>query len=184
MLPDSLRSASCGLLFCLSLPTDLSFSEIEHLYKDMLLIKFTEQQREESLYGKLPLLELEEIKEAFPASITDDILKSMEESLGKYVEVVKNKKKEIVNNVFGKKESVEKLYELEKELEFSFMQRLFHPIYYGQYQEIKSFVECKSFIHDNIKSEKDVRSREKVEEEIGKLDKRKREESKRLLLSL
>ncbi len=168
----------------LSLPTDLSFSEIERLYKDMLLIKFTEQQREESLYGKLPLLELEEIKEAFPASITDDILKSMEASLGKYVKTAEDIKKEIVNNVFGKKESVEKLYELEKELEFSFMQRLFHPIYYGQYQEIKSFVECKSFIHDNIKSEKDVRSREKVEEEIGKLDKTKREESKRLLLSL
>ncbi|WP_264953185.1 MULTISPECIES: hypothetical protein [unclassified Wolbachia] len=168
----------------LSLPTDLSFSEIERLYKDMLLIQFTEQQKEESLYGKLPLLELEEIKEAFPASITDNILKSMEESLGKYVEIVKNKKKEIVDNVFGKKENLEKLYELEKELEFSFVQRLFHPIYYGQYQEIKSFVECKSFIHDNIKSEKDVRSREKVEEEIGKLDKTKREESKRLLLSL
>ncbi|WP_342068431.1 hypothetical protein [Wolbachia endosymbiont (group B) of Melanargia galathea] len=168
----------------LSLPTDLSFSEIERLYKDMLLIKFTEQQREESLYGKLPLLELEEIKEAFPASITDDILKSMEASLGKYVKTAEDIKKEIVNNVFGKKESVEKLYELEKELEFSFMQRLFHPIYYGQYQEIKSFVECKSFIHDNIKSEKDVRSREKVEEKIGKLDKTKREESKRLLLSL
>ncbi|WP_341815923.1 hypothetical protein [Wolbachia endosymbiont (group B) of Idaea biselata] len=168
----------------LSLPTDLSFSEIERLYKDMLLIKFTEQQKEESLYGKLPLLELEEIKEAFSTSITDDILKSIEESLGKYVKTAENLKKEIVDKVFGKKENLEKLYELEKELEFSFMQRLFHPIYYRQYQEIKSFVECKSFIHDNIKSEKDVRSREELEEEIGKLDKTKREESKRLLLSL
>ncbi|MGL9725836.1 MAG: hypothetical protein ACR5KV_06140 [Wolbachia sp.] len=66
----------------------------------------------------------------------------------------KEDKKEIVNNVFGKKENLEKLYKLEQELEFSFKQRLFHPIYYGQYQEIKSFVECKSFIDDNINSKK------------------------------
>jgi hypothetical protein len=60
----------------LSLPTDLSFSEIERLYKDMLLIKFKEQGELElhKLCDRLPLLELEEIKEAFPASITDDIL--------------------------------------------------------------------------------------------------------------
>ncbi|WP_341811583.1 hypothetical protein [Wolbachia endosymbiont (group A) of Oxytorus armatus] len=169
----------------LSLPTDLSFSEIERLYKDMLSIEFKEQGEFEShkLCERLPLLELKEIKEAFPASITEDILKSMVESLNKYVEVVKKVKKDIVDKVFGKQENLEKLYKLEQELEFSFMQRLFHPIYYGQYKEIKSFVECKSFIHDNIKSEKDVTFRERLEEQLRKLDKPKREELERLLLS-
>ncbi|WP_265024300.1 hypothetical protein [Wolbachia endosymbiont (group A) of Epagoge grotiana] len=169
----------------LSLPTDLSFSEIERLYKDMLSIEFKEQGEFElhKLCERLPLLELEEIKEAFPASITEDILKSMVESLNKYVEIVKKVKKDIVDKVFGKQENLEKLYKLEQELEFSFMQRLFHPIYYGQYKEIKSFVECKSFIHDNIKSEKDVTFRERLEEQLRKLDKPKREELERLLLS-
>ncbi|WP_341811769.1 hypothetical protein [Wolbachia endosymbiont (group A) of Conops quadrifasciatus] len=107
----------------LSLPTDLGFSEIERLYKDMLSIKFTELGKNDSstLYDKLPLLELEEIKEAFPVSVTDDILGNMEESLNKYVEIVKKAKKDIVSKVFGKQENVERLCELEGELEFSFM---------------------------------------------------------------
>ncbi|MCJ7454519.1 MAG: hypothetical protein MUP48_03585 [Wolbachia endosymbiont of Homalodisca vitripennis] len=169
----------------LSLPTDLSFSEIERLYKDMLLIKFKEEGELElhKLCDRLPLLELEEIKEAFPASITDDILKSMEESLGKYVKTVEDIKKEIVNNVFGKKENIEKLYELEKELEFSFMQWILHPIYYKQYEEVKKFVEFKSFVHDNISSHRNVSFREKLEEQLEKLDKPKRKELGRLLLS-
>ncbi|MGL9725835.1 MAG: hypothetical protein ACR5KV_06135 [Wolbachia sp.] len=71
----------------LSLPTDLGFLEIERLYKDMLSIKFREQGEFEShgLCEKLPLLKLEEIKEAFLASIAGDILKNMEKNLNDYV---------------------------------------------------------------------------------------------------
>ncbi|GFR13483.1 uncharacterized protein TNCT_653261 [Trichonephila clavata] len=169
----------------LSLPENLSFSEIEHLYKDMLLIAFIGQGDLEShtLCKRLPLLELEEIKEVFPVSITDDILRNMEESMNKYVEIVKKVKKDIVSKVFRKQENVEKLCELEGELEFDFMQWLLHPVYYRQYQEIKMFVECKNFIHDSINNQRDLSFREKLEEQLRKLDKPKREELERLLLS-
>ncbi|MGL5029395.1 MAG: hypothetical protein ACRC6C_04870 [Wolbachia pipientis] len=169
----------------LSLPENLSFSEIEHLYKDMLSIAFIGQGDLEShtLYERLPLLELEEIKEVFPISITDNILRNMEESLNKYVEIVKKVKKDIVSKVFRKQENVEKLCELEGELEFGFMQWLLHPVYYGQYQEIKMFVECKNFIHDSISGQRDSSFRERLEDQLRKLDKSKREELERLLLS-
>ncbi|MGL9759549.1 MAG: hypothetical protein ACR5LA_12830, partial [Wolbachia sp.] len=73
--------------------------------------------------------------------------------------------------------------ELEKELEFSFMQWILHPIYYKQYEEIKKFVEFKSFVHDSISSHRNVSFREKLEGQLEKLDKSKRKELGRLLLS-
>ncbi|WP_333023664.1 hypothetical protein [Wolbachia endosymbiont of Pentidionis agamae] len=102
----------------LLLPTDLGFSEIERLYKDMLSIEFKERGEHEShkllsLRNRLPLLELEEIKEAFHISITDDILSDIEESLDKYVEVLKKTKEDMIGKVFGKQENIATLSELE-----------------------------------------------------------------------
>ncbi|WP_341811770.1 hypothetical protein [Wolbachia endosymbiont (group A) of Conops quadrifasciatus] len=45
------------------------------------------------------------------------------------------------------------------------------------------FVECKNFIHDSIDSQRNLSFREKLEEQLKKLDKSKREELERLLLS-
>lgn len=92
-------------------------------------------------------------------------------------------KKDIVNKVFVKKENLEKLYKLEQELEFSFMQKLFYHADYEKYQGIKNFLECKSFISNNIDSKKDSSFRGKLEEQLRKLDKPKREELERVLLS-
>ncbi|WP_265023378.1 hypothetical protein [Wolbachia endosymbiont (group A) of Epistrophe grossularia] len=172
----------------LSLPTDLSFSEIERLYKDMLSIAFRGQGEFElhTLYERLPLLELEEIKETFPASITDDILKEMEKSLDKYLEPIKKKKKQIVDGVFSQKEGsdLEKLSELERDLEFSFLQVVAHPLFYREYKRIENFVKCKEFIHKSIGSERDKSFHDRVEEYLCKLDKAKCEELKQLMTSL
>ncbi|WP_210437479.1 hypothetical protein, partial [Wolbachia endosymbiont of Drosophila auraria] len=172
----------------LSLPTDLSFSEIERLYKDMLSIAFRGQGEFElhTLYERLPLLELEEIKETFPASITDDILKEMEKSLDKYLEPIKKKKQQIVDGVFSQKEGsdLEKLSELERDLEFSFLQVVAHPLFYREYKRIENFVECKEFIHKSIGSERDKSFHDRVEEYLCKLDKAKCEELKQLMTSL
>jgi hypothetical protein len=63
------------------------------------------------------------------------------------------------------------------------MQWILHPIYYKQYEEVKKFVEFKSFVHDNISSHRNVSFREKLEGQLEKLDKPKRKELERLLLS-
>lgn len=178
----------------LSLPTNLAFSEIERLYKDMLLLEIEDIEQSTSmiwenqkisgtLFEKLPLLALEEIREVFSSSITDEILDEMQKTLDTYIGELKEIRKKIVDRVFGKKENIEKLYDLEKELEFSFWQRLLHPFYYGQYLEERKFSECKEFIAYRMGSQKGISFRKELEEQVNRLERPKREALKRVLLS-